>query len=136
MTSLLGCRLGSRLAAIAPVSGLRAPGDCAGRQVPVLSFHGLADTQNPYGGPAPGRGAEWLESVPDALAGWARRNGCQGEAVLEDPAGPLSTLRYEGCTGGDVRLIRIDGLGHRWTRDEVDTTRVMWEFFTRHRLAR
>src|ERR1044072_1530092 len=43
MTSLLGCKLGSRLAAIAPVSGLRLPaaGQCSGGPVPVLTFHGL-----------------------------------------------------------------------------------------------
>lgn len=133
MTSLLGCRLGSRLAAIAPVSGLRTPAECSGRSVPVLTFHGLADPQNPYDGHAPGRGAEWSESVPEALAGWAQRNGCTGSAILDDPPGPLSTLRYDGCAGGEVRLIRIDGLGHRWTRDEIDTTRVMWEFFQHHR---
>ena len=36
MTSLLACKLGSRLAAVAPVSGLRWPGPCDGRSVPVL----------------------------------------------------------------------------------------------------
>ena len=129
MTSLLGCRLGSRLAAIAPVSGLRFSEPCTDRPVPVLTFHGLADPQNPYDGHAVGRGAEWLESVPEALAGWARHDSCKGEAILEDPPGPLSTMRYEGCAGGEVRMIRIDGLGHTWTRTEVDTTAVMWQFF-------
>src|SRR5437867_1116406 len=72
MTSLLGCKLGSRIAAIAPVSGLRLPGSgCTGGAVPVLTFHGLADPQNPYAGHAQGRGEEWVESVPEALAGWA-----------------------------------------------------------------
>ncbi len=137
MTSLLGCSLASRIAAIAPVSGLRFPAPCSGTPVPVLTFHGLADPQNPYGGHAPGRGAEWSESIPDALAGWAARNGCTGTAVLDDPPGPLSTMHYDGCAGGtEVRLIRIDGLGHTWTRDEVDTTVVMWQFFTRHQLRR
>jgi polyhydroxybutyrate depolymerase len=136
MSSLLGCKLGSRIAAIAPVSGLRYPGPCTGRQVPVLTFHGLADPQNPYDGHAAGRGEEWLESVPEALASWARHDGCKGDAILEDPPGPLSTMRYEGCEGGtEARLIRIDGLGHAWTRKEVDTTAVMWEFFKRHHLA-
>src|SRR5258705_7992627 len=46
MTSLLACRLGARIAAIAPVSGLRYPGPCNGRPVPVLTFHGLADPPN------------------------------------------------------------------------------------------
>ena len=139
MTSLLGCKLGSRIAAIAPVSGLRlpGPGQCSGRPVPVLTFHGLADPQNTYDGHAPGRGEEWLESVPDALAGWARRDSCKGDAILDDPPGPLSTMRYEGCAdGGEVRMIRIDGLGHAWTRKEVDTTVVMWQFFKSHRLNR
>ena len=136
MTSLLGCQLGSRIAAIAPVSGLRFPGPCDGRPVPVLTFHGLADTQNPYDGHAAGRGAEWLESVPDALAGWARVNSCKDDVVLDDPAGPLSTMRYACGDGTEVRMIRIDGLGHAWTKKEVDTTGVMWEFFKSHRLRR
>jgi polyhydroxybutyrate depolymerase len=137
MSSLLGCALGSRIAAIAPVSGLRFAAPCAGRPVPVLTFHGLADPQNPYDGHAPGRGAEWQESVPEALAGWASRNGCKGNAVLDDPPGPLSTMRYDACAdGAEVRLIRIDGLGHRWTRDEIDTTAAMWQFFKGHQLRR
>src|SRR5918995_1617459 len=56
MSSLLGCQLGSRIAAIAPVAGLRFREPCTGRPVPVLTFHGLADRQNPYDGHAPGRG--------------------------------------------------------------------------------
>ena len=136
MTSLAACRLGSRLAAVAPVSALRWPGPCAGRAVPVLTFHGLADPQNPYDGHAAGRGAEWEESVPEALAGWARHNGCKGGVILEDPPGPLSTMRYDGCGAAEVRMIRIDGLGHRWTRTEVVTTAVMWEFFKAHPLSR
>jgi polyhydroxybutyrate depolymerase len=135
MSSLLGCRLNRRIAAIAPVAGLRWPGPCEGRPVPVLTFHGLADTQNPYDGKAPGRGAEWVESVPDALAGWAGHNGCSPKVVLEDPPGPLSTMRYEGCRGeGEVRMIRIDGLGHTWTRQEIDTTAAIWRFFSQHSL--
>ena len=135
MTSLLACRLGSRIAAVAPVAGLRFPGPCDGPPVPVLTFHGLADGQNPYDGHAAGRGAEWLESVPDALASWARHNACTDKVILDDPPGPLSTMRYDGCRDGtDVRLIRIDGLGHTWASKEVDTTGVMWQFFTRHRL--
>lgn len=137
MASLLGCRLNSRITAIAPMAALRWPGPCEGRPVPILTFHGLADTQNPYAGHADGRGAEWLESVPDALAGWARHNRCAPDVVLEDPPGPLSIMRYAGCAGGaEVRLIRIDGLGHAWARQEIDATVAMWEFFAHHALLR
>jgi polyhydroxybutyrate depolymerase len=135
MSSLLGCRLNTRIAAIAPVSGLRWPAPCNGRPVPVLTFHGLADPQNTYDGKADGRGDEWLESVPDALAGWAGYNGCNLKVALEDPPGPLSTMRYTRCRKGvEVRMIRIDGLGHTWTRKEIDTTEVMWQFFKKHHL--
>jgi polyhydroxybutyrate depolymerase len=133
MSSLLACRLGHRIAAIAPMAGLRWPGPCAGRAVPVLTFHGLADPQNTYDGHVAARGGEWLESVPEALAGWAKHNGCDGDAVLDDPPGPLSTLRYEGCDA-EVRLVRVDGLAHRWARDEVDATAEMWNFFRAHSL--
>jgi polyhydroxybutyrate depolymerase len=103
--------------------------------MPVLTFHGLADPQNPYAGKAENRGLEWVESVPEALEGWARHNGCTGEAILEDPPGPLSTLRYAGCRDGvETRLIRIDGLGHTWTKQEINTTEVMWGFFKNNRL--
>lgn len=135
MSSLLACRLNDRVAAIAPMAGLRWPGPCEGRAIPVLTFHGLADPQNTYDGGVAGRGGEWVESVPEALAGWAEHNGCSGEAKLDDPPGPLSTLRYEGCDA-EVRLVRIDGLVHRWARDEVDATREMLEFFKGHTLPR
>jgi polyhydroxybutyrate depolymerase len=136
MSSLLGCRLNARIAAIAPVSGLRWPAPCEGRPVPVLTFHGLADTQNPYDGKVPGRNGEWVESVPDALAAWARHDGCAPDVLLEDPPGPLSTMRYAGCRGGtEVRMIRIDGLGHSWARTEVDATAAIWQFFSQHALT-
>ena len=135
MSSQLGCKLSARIAAIAPMSGLRWPGECDARPVPVLTVHGLADPQNTYDGHAEGRGAEWVESVPEALAGWAKHNGCTADVVLEDPPGPLSTMRYAGCTAGaEVRLIRVDGLVHRWAHDEIDATAAAWDFFRRHTL--
>ena len=112
------------------MAGLRWPEPCGRRAIPVLTLHGLADPENTSDGHVEGRGAEWFESVPEALAGWAGHNGCDAAVVFEDPAGPLSTMRYEGCRdGAAVHMIRIDGLTHRWARDEVDATGVMWERF-------
>jgi polyhydroxybutyrate depolymerase len=135
MASLLACTLNSRIAAFAPVASLRWPAPCSGRPIPVLTFHGLADPQNPYAGHVEGRNGEWVESIPDALAGWAQHNGCRPTVIMEDPAGPLSTMRYEGCRdAAEVRLIRIDGLGHAWPKTEIDATNVMWQFFKNQRL--
>jgi polyhydroxybutyrate depolymerase len=137
MASLLACRLNNRITAIAPMAALRWPAPCEGRPVPVLTFHGMADTQNPYAGHVEGRNGEWVESVPEALAGWAGHNRCTGEVIVEDPPGPLSTLGYAGCAGNaEVRLVRIEGLGHTWARTQVDATAEMWQFFTRHTLSR
>ncbi len=134
MSSLLGCRLNDRIAAIAPVGGLRWFGPCAGRAVPVLTVHGLADFTNPYEGHGD-RGAEWVESVPEALAGWAAHNHCQQKLVQDKHAGPLQTVRYAGCTGSaEVKLLRIDGMGHIWPHTEVDATAAVWQFFKAHPL--
>ena len=123
MSSLLGCRLTSRLAAIAPVSALRFPAPCAGSPLPVLTFHGLADPQNTYDGHRPAATGSGRRACRTRWPAGPARNGCKGSVKLEDPPGPLSTMRYEGCADdAEVRLIRIDGLGHRWTREEIDTT--------------
>jgi polyhydroxybutyrate depolymerase len=134
MSSLLGCRLNHRIAAIAPVGGLRSFAPCPGRAVPVLSVHGLADTTNPYEGHAD-RGSEWVESVPEALAGWASHNRCDPKLLLDETPGPLRTLRYAGCERGtEVRLIRVDRMGHVWPRTEIDATEAVWQFFKAHPL--
>ncbi|RZL37453.1 MAG: feruloyl esterase [Rubrivivax sp.] len=132
MSSLLGCRLNDRIASIAPVGGLRSFNPCPGRAMPVLTIHGLADTTNPYEGHGD-RGAEWVESVPEALAGWAAHNRCQAKLVQDKPAGPVATLRFAGCTGGsEVTLLRVDGLAHVWPRTELDATATIWQFFKAH----
>jgi polyhydroxybutyrate depolymerase len=127
MSSRLACNLGERIAAIAPVSGIRWTAPCNGRAVPVVTFHGLADPQNTYAGMA--RADEWVESVEDALEGWALHNGCD-EARRETPEVNLvSVYSYGNCAdGADVVLYRIAGLGHTWAKLEIDATREMWSF--------
>lgn len=134
MSSLLGCRLNHRIAAIAPVGGLRWTGPCPGRAVPVLTVHGLADDTNPYEGHGD-RGAEWVESVPEALAGWAMHNRCHPKLLVAGAPGPVYTVRYAQCaSGADVRLLRVDGIGHVWPRTELDTPSAVWQFFKTHSL--
>jgi len=134
MSSLLGCRLNDRIASIAPVAGLRWTGPCPGRAVPVITVHGLADSTNPYEGHGD-RGAEWVESVPEALAGWATHNRCQPKLLQDKPTGALSSIRYGGCErGASVQLLRVDGMGHIWPSAEIDATETIWQFFKAHPL--
>ena len=150
MTSELGCALSGRIAAIAPVSGLRFPADCrTTRAVPVLSFHGTADPVDPYKGHGQ---AYWTDSVPDAARLWAAHDGCKASPTVAGPAKTVTLTAYGGCRNRTaVELYTIAGEGHEWpggptlpplyTRvlgaqsSAVDANAVMWKFFTAHRLS-
>jgi polyhydroxybutyrate depolymerase len=133
MSSRLACNLSERIAAIAPVSGIRWTAPCDGRAVPVVTFHGLADPQNTYAGMA--RADEWVESVEDALEGWAIHNGCDAARNETPEVNGVSVYSYGNCAdGADVMLYRIAGLGHTWAKNEIDATREMWTFLERRAL--
>jgi polyhydroxybutyrate depolymerase len=130
MTSLLGCRLSSRIAAIAPVAGLRAglpsaenpaqadPASCRPqRPLPIVSFHGTDDHTNPYdGGGAP----YWSYDVSTALHRWAELDHCTGQPAAQRVAPHVSLVRYTQCAGGaEIWLYRTEapgseGGGHTW----------------------
>ena len=133
MSSRLACNLSERIAAIAPVSGIRWTAPCSGRAVPVVTFHGLADPQNTYAGMA--RADEWVESVEDALEGWASHNRCDPARIETPEVNGVSVYSYGNCAdGADVVLYRIAGLGHTWAKNEIDATREMWTFLKKHAL--
>jgi polyhydroxybutyrate depolymerase len=129
MSSRLGCMIPDRIAAIGPVAGVRFPGPCPGRPVPVLTIHGLADSVNVYAGEGPEH-PRWSESVEEAVSGWAMKNGCNPARVVDDPAGVLSSFTYEPCqTGATVRLIRMDGVDHVYpTGEPLHAAREVWSF--------
>jgi polyhydroxybutyrate depolymerase len=127
MASKMACDHAGKIAAIAPVSGLRAgvPKQTSSggwqpdgktcrpdQPVPILAFHGTADPLVPYAGdddPGWGYGAE------TALARWAKINRCRrgrrSAAVTES----VSVISYSKCEAhGAVRLYREDGAGHTW----------------------
>lgn len=130
MASLLGCTLSGRIAAIAPVSGLRAglpsrqdpaqpdPASCQPqRAVPIVTFHGTDDHTNPYdGGGAP----YWAYSVPTALHRWAELDHCTGQPRERKVAPHVTLLRYTRCAAGaEIWLYRTEapgtqGGGHAW----------------------
>jgi polyhydroxybutyrate depolymerase len=142
---LLACRMADRIAAFAPVSGAFYPegGACnPTRPVPIIDFHGGADTTIPYAGdPAKG-----LPAIPDWLAGWAGRNGCAGApAVRNEFGGQVQVSRWRPCRG-DAEIVhyKIDGLGHDWpstqpnldsaTPTVLDATPLIMAFFDQHKL--
>lgn len=138
MASQLACDLSTKLAAVAPVAGLRFPAPCQGqRAVPIVAFHGTADTVNPYDGNGQ---AYWTYSVPTAAQQWALHDACNPTPALSKPSPGVSLTVYAGCTGAaSVQLYTIDGAGHEWPgapqqSNAIDASSVMWAFFTQHRL--
>lgn len=159
MASALGCLLADKLAAIAPVAGIRAgrpdptdgtrpdPGTCTpSRPVPVIAFHGQQDNTNPYNGG--GDSTAWHYSVPVAQQRWAALNGCTSGPATSQVTAHVTVTTYRGCRdGAEVQLYSVSDGGHTWpgspqdspgnggTTREISANALMWRFFAQHTLA-
>jgi polyhydroxybutyrate depolymerase len=130
MSSLIACRLSAKVAAIAPVAGLRYPKDCApGRAVPIVAFHGTDDQFVSYDG-SWGAKAQELEfdeqtakdfegldfaPIPATLEKWATAQGCATPAVESEVSASVKLVKYSDCRDGSVvELYVVQGGGHSW----------------------
>jgi polyhydroxybutyrate depolymerase len=121
-----------------------AKSSCRPKQaVPVRTFHGLADTTNPYSGNDDPR---WGYGVEEALARWARLDRCKRGPNTTTATPTVSLLLYSKCRdGATVGLYREQLAGHTWpgsagppdgtTDESIDATALIWKFFRRHSLA-
>ena len=149
MSFTLACKLSDRIAAIGGVAGAYVlPSiECnPGRPVPVIAFHGDADTIVPYTGGSSTRFYTGFPAIPDWAAICARRNGCNETPLYLPMNGSVSGICYSSCNqDAEVVLYTIHGGGHTWpggkpmpkwivghTTRDIDATRVMWEFFNKH----
>jgi poly(3-hydroxybutyrate) depolymerase len=116
-----------RIAAIAPIGGVRFPGPCRNPGVGVIAFHGTEDASNPYGG----NGAPyWTYGVPEAMRGWAAHHGCAEAPSTSRPAPAAELSTFTGCAGGArVELYTLEGEGHVLPQ-AVDAHALMWEAFS------
>jgi polyhydroxybutyrate depolymerase len=153
MTFVLACTLSDRIAAFGVVgAAVTIPMDwCAHtRPAPLVAFHGTADRQTPYHG-----GKVWLAprpfpDVPEWTERWAAKNKCSPVPEETRLAADVTRREYRGCAdNAGVVFYTIEGGGHTWpggppfpewllgkTTQNVDATREMWAFFSRHRLPR
>lgn len=176
MTSAVACQYADRVAAAAPVAGVAQLDDCEPtRAVPVVAFHGTDDQFLPYEGglgsavddlPTPDgsgrlgdapeaaeerrRGRATGRTVPDVMAAWGVRNGCDtDEAATERIGDDVVRLSFACPAGAEVEWYRVDGGGHSWPGSEfsqniedivgattytISANEVMWEFFREHPL--
>jgi polyhydroxybutyrate depolymerase len=140
MTSAVACEYADRVAAAAPVAGIRNIKGCKpARPVPVVAFHGTADPVVAYSGglgpkglalPAPdgsGRtlgqtGTQGLvtkEPVPKMTADWAARNHCAPRPTTTKVASDVTLIAYRCPDNATVELYRIEGGGHTWPGSTV-----------------
>ena len=143
MSTALGCELGERFAAIAPVSGVNLTGACPGdAPVSVFAIHGDGDDIVVYEGEELMGFALGNPSVPDRMVQWAEHDGCDPEPTVttDDPYPGVTSSVWSGCVDGtDVVLWTIAGWGHNWPRaatpdDEgvVDAAVSVVDFFDDH----
>jgi polyhydroxybutyrate depolymerase len=127
MASQVGCFLGDRFAAIAPVAGILFQG-CSGPPLPVITFHGTDDFNVPY------------ESALEAVPEWARHNGCDETPSSRRVGDQVLLDEYAGCEA-PVVFVTLEGAGHTWpgaedaaggvgvTNHEISANEAMWGFF-------
>ncbi len=151
MSVRLACSLSSRIAAVGLVSGAYYPpmwqSDTEAcpdtRPVPVIAFHGTADTVIPFGG-----GGLWARlpidnDTPDedVMADWAAHDNCVSGRHASDVNSQVQLVQYVGCDGGSVvQLYVIDGGRHAWPgapyssppddgSNGINATDLIWQFF-------
>ena len=138
-SSLLGCVLSDRIAAIAPVAGVAWSEDIeCGRPMPILAFHGVDDDTVPY------EAGDIFGFIPYAgaeanVASWAAHNGCAPEPTSARLAEHVVQLTYDECDAA-ASLVTVEDGGHTWpgaiavpglghTTDEISAAEMIWAFF-------
>jgi len=149
MSNLLACALSDRIAAMGGVAGayIGTERRCnPPRPVPVMAFHGTADTVVTYAG-GPSESFDYdFPSVPGWAADWAAHNGCDATPIDLPAEGDVSGIHYTNCDeNADVIFYTIDEGGHTWpggfplpesllgkTSKDIKATEVLWDFFVAH----
>lgn len=168
MTNRLACDLGDRIAAIGLVAGTMIKGTTTKgtvakamserqkpkRPMPVIYFHGTADTIVGIDGKDAFTRNGFSLSADEMAAWWARHNGCAEMPKVEtlpDKADDGTTVERRtfaaGKAGAPVVYYKIEGGGHTWpggsfqpefllgkTCRDVDASAAMWEIFSQHAL--
>jgi len=151
MAFVLSCALSDRIAAVGMVGAAQTlPWSwCKERRaVPMIAFHGTADSFAFYNG-----GQSWVAprpfpAVPTWTANWARRNRCRPTPVESSVAADVTRREYTNCADdADVVLYTVHRGGHQWfggqplpewfvgpTSQSINATSQMWAFFRAHRL--
>jgi polyhydroxybutyrate depolymerase len=132
-SSIVGCKLADKVAAVGLVSGIVVPEPCKSvRPMPAVVFWGVLDCVLPfYGGlgaclvggekgvpktapSAPVRDGA-VPPVEDAVAAWATRNGCDEKPTVTKVGEHTEKRTFTACKDGSaIELYVISNGGHTW----------------------
>jgi polyhydroxybutyrate depolymerase len=167
LASELVCDHADQFAAVAAVGGFLTPAGChPSRPLPLVAFHGTDDDYVHYDGGL-GDGLKQLNApdelfdvrdeaydgvtippVEEAASAWARRNGCHGDADVQEVSDEIELRAWSDCP--PVQLYVVDGGGQSWpgselfvaveatsgyTTMDIDASQLIWDFFVAHPLA-
>lgn len=149
MAHLLACTFGDQITAIGGVAGsfVFPWQECqTSRPVPVILFHGTDDEIVPFDGGSSDRYDYQFPALPDFAAEWAQHNHCDQVAEPIPSTNEMSGIRYTNCEdNADVVFYTVHGGGHSWpggsglpklivghTTQDMNASRVMWEFYQQH----
>lgn len=161
MTLRLGCEIGSKLAAIAPVIA-NMPANIVGTckpdsPLPVLLMNGTTDPLVPWDGGSVRffrRAMGEVVSTAETVQFWVKHNQCNSTpdiVILPDndrnDGSRVKVLTYKSNrNGADVILYAIEGGGHNFPgsnipdrprilgrkNNDINGPEVIWEFFKQH----
>lgn len=149
-TALLACHFADRIAAFGIVSGdyPELPGSCSpSHPASILEIHGTGDHINPYQGRPKSLLLPPYYTVPQWLAQWTKRDGCDTTPVVFLHSGAVTGEQYPRCADGAALVhYEIAGGVHTWPSSgwrshgkpgpdsQLDATSVIWSFFAQHTL--
>ena len=143
MAYRFACQRADKIAAIAAVAGSMTYRPCRpARPVPLMIFHGTADTTLPEaGGSLPALGMRGtFPSQHEVVRIWSRIDGVPPPAQVSYQKGGVT------CRADDPALVvycQVAGGGHTWpggtpvplagpTSPDIDAGAAMWDFFAAH----
>ncbi len=131
----LACDMADVFAAVAPVAGSFVYEPCQpSAPVSILHIHGLDDDLVPYDGV--NRVAELADvgftPVEEGIGFWAAQNGCPTLPEVSVDGNVTHTVYAPCADGAAVELYAIAGVGHTWPLVQLQSTRIIWEFFATH----
>jgi polyhydroxybutyrate depolymerase len=161
MSQKLACELDGVLAGVGTLGatiGSEVLSTCNSSQsIPMLLLLGDADPLVPYNGGTVANNPSPIEGIEDLANFWKAKNQCQTTLpsvqlpdVDNSDNSTVTLFEFSDCNcNANIRLYRVNGGGYTWpgveipnyeitageTNEDIDASKVLWEFFNQYELC-